>query len=409
MRWTPIAVCVALAACTETAPETPKSVKKEGVSVVYLDRIDTLPKPTPADPGLWGTKVEATFDDKIKLRGVTIPSQAKGGSEVKIRLVWEVLAPVNTEPMAFVHGHVPGSGMNQSMADHLFVDGKVSPDGWQPGDFLVDEFLMSVPGRLYGDELEIWTGVYEGRTRWNATSGDADKKHRVKVGTIKVSGAEVQPRTMTAKRAGKMTIDGKLDEAEWETATRVGPFVSYDGDPLKVRNPTHARILWDDAYLYLAFECSDADVHTPYKKRDDPIYEGEAVEIFIDADGDMDEYVELQAAPNGVQFDAAFKGGPRQNFDTSYNVNYEVGTKVDGTLNKEDDVDKGWVSEWKIPFAEIKDAEVPVAGTKWKINLFRLERIRRKGKVIKSEAAAWSTPLSGDFHNIARMGTLVFE
>ena len=159
----------------------------------------------------------------------------------------------------------------------------------------------------------------------------------------------------------------------------------------------------------MAFECDDNDIHTPYSKRDDPIYESEAVEIFIDANGDQDDYVELQAAPNSVQFDASFKGGRRKNFNPPYNVNYLVQTQVDGTLNQAGDDDKKWISEWKIPVKELVDTRGHIqAGDTWRVNLFRLDRIRQGDKVVRSEASAWSSPLSGDFHNISRMGTFAF-
>ena len=68
------------------------------------------------------------------------------------------------------------------------------------------------------------------------------------------------------------------------------------------------------------------------------------------------------------------------------------------------------MSEWRIPIGELKDIPAPPApGATWKINLFRLDRIRRGDKVIKNEASAWSTPLSGDFHNLDRFGTLQFD
>jgi hypothetical protein len=168
-------------------------------------------------------------------------------------------------------------------------------------------------------------------------------------------------------------------------------------------------MLWDDAALYLAFEAPDPDVHTPYSKRDDPIYNGEAVEIFIDADGDSDTYIELQVAPNGVQFDARFSGGARQNMDQAWNHVYEAKVRVHGSLNDPTDRDQGWTSEWRIPFAGIPDLKSPPkVGQSWRVNLFRLDRIRGKGKGVATDATAWSSPLSGDFHRLERFGVVTF-
>ena len=227
--------------------------------------------------------------------------------------------------------------------------------------------------------------------------------------TLKVEGAQTDlPTAQIPKRTGPLTIDGRLDEAAWQQSATLSPFVLYHGRSL-ARQQTSVRVLWDEAHLYLAFENQDRDIHTPYTRRDDPIYESEAVEIFIDANGDQDDYVELQAAPNEVQSDASFKGGRRKNFNTEYNSNYVVKNAVKGTVNDGDDVDEKWFSEWKIPVKDLVDANGVIAeGDRWRVNLFRLDRVRRKGKVVRSEASAWSSPLSGDFHNIARMGTFEF-
>ena len=55
-------------------------------------------------------------------------------------------------------------------------------------------------------------------------------------------------------------------------------------------------------------------------------------------------------------------------------------------------------------------AHEPKVGAIWKVNLFRLERIRdgAKTRVIKNEASAWSSPLSGDFHNLDRFASITF-
>jgi hypothetical protein len=125
-------------------------------------------------------------------------------------------------------------------------------------------------------------------------------------------------------------------------------------------------------------------------------------------DGDLQTYVELQQSPANVHFDAAFTGR-RKNMDTAYNAEYETALQLDGTLNQPDDVDRGWSAEWRIPFDQIRGLKAPPKpGETWRINLFRLDRVRRNGRVVDNQASAWSSPLSGDFHNIQRFGWLEF-
>lgn len=214
------------------------------------------------------------------------------------------------------------------------------------------------------------------------------------------------------KRTGAIVLDGVADEKDWQTAALFS-FAPYDGRSTVTRATT-ARMLWDDEALYLSFDVEDPDPFTLFTKRDDPIYDSEATEIFIDADGDMDEYVELQSASDDLHFDAAFKGGARRNMNKAWDAPYETKTKRS---------EKGYVSEWRIPVASLRDipAGEPMVGAQWKINLFRLERVRTSTdplapgtgvtdvKIAKHEASAWSPPLSGDFHTLERFGTITFK
>ena len=49
----------------------------------------------------------------------------------------------------------------------------------------------------------------------------------------------------------KITIDGRLDEADWKQAASLGDFVFGYG--LTEGEPTVCKILWDDDYLYFSY------------------------------------------------------------------------------------------------------------------------------------------------------------
>ena len=81
--------------------------------------------------------------------------------------------------------------------------------------------------------------------------------------------------------------------------------------------------------------------------------------------------------------------------------------KVEGTLNDQSDIDKGWVAEAKIPlksFAAVPNMP-PKIGDKWRINLYRLEQ-NRNAHI--AEGSAFSPLYQGDFHNLPRFGWLEF-
>lgn len=404
-----LAVCgwVLLSACSP-----PKAAPSGPARLLTKTSADALSGDPVAAAG--GKKFDVAFEDRITLIGVKLPEQIKLGETLKGTLWFRVDGQIaaGKGPKVFFHGDVPGGEMPLINGDHFPAGGKLKDRKPAVGDVIEDTFTVRISERFSADRMLVRVGLYEGKHRWEVTKGKEKKSNRVSVGEVKMVGGPPAFPTVTANRlSAPLKIDGKLDEAEWKSAQRVGPFIAYNGRQ-RIKNKTWARLLWDDKNLYVGFECDDADIHTSYKERDDPIYKIEAVEIFIDADGDRDEYVELQAAPNDVQFDAAFKGGRRKNFDTTYDVAYTTKAVLDGSFNNPDDTDKGWVSEWSIPISQIRDVPAPpTVGTEWKINLFRLDKVRtlKNGKrKSTNEASAWSSPYSGDFHNLNRFGTLKF-
>src|SRR5829696_6044437 len=56
----------------------------------------------------------------------------------------------------------------------------------------------------------------------------------------------------SARRAGEVTIDGRLTEAAWRGATRITTFRQFqptEGAPASL--PTEVRVLYDDQALYV--------------------------------------------------------------------------------------------------------------------------------------------------------------
>ena len=61
-----------------------------------------------------------------------------------------------------------------------------------------------------------------------------------------------------ARRAGEISLDGRLDEQAWQAAQPAGGFVqSYPTAGAKAPDPTEVRILYDDAALYVGIRMFD--------------------------------------------------------------------------------------------------------------------------------------------------------
>src|SRR5207237_6586273 len=148
-------------------------------------------------------------------------------------------------------------------------------------------------------------------------------------------------------------------------------------DGMKPDQKTTARVVYDDKNLWVAFEVEDKDVWSTLDKRDDKLWTQEAVELFIDADGDGKTYVELQTNPRGAIFDS-YLPAYRQN-QNDWDSGMKVAVKVDGTLDNRNDVDKGWTVEMAIPIDAVKGREKamknvpPKPGTEWRVNFFRMD------------------------------------
>jgi Carbohydrate family 9 binding domain-like len=199
-------------------------------------------------------------------------------------------------------------------------------------------------------------------------------------------------------------IDGILAEPAWDRAERAGPLVrSLDGKPCVEQ--TVVRLLWDDDNLYVAFQVEDANVSTPFTRDDEPLYQSNVVEIFLNPSGDLSRYDEIEIAPSNALFDASFTGR-RQGMDLSWSSRARHAVHVDGTLNDPRDVDRGWTAELAIPFAALTGmpAARPRRGDKWRFNLYRLRQYPGQ----PGEGQAYSPPMVGDFHALDRFATLRF-
>ncbi len=220
----------------------------------------------------------------------------------------------------------------------------------------------------------------------------------------------------TVKRVSEpVTIDGILDEPEWEHAVESSVFLLYKNGAV-ARMDSHVRLLWDDTSLYAAIVMSDVDVWATITERDGKLYNEEVAEIFIDPDGDGLNYVEIEINPLGTVMDLLMskeyaKGGKG---DWAFTLNgFTAAVGVDGTLNVAADTDIRWAVECAIPFTDLaatapEMAMPPGEGDSWRANFYRYERDRTG--TFEPELTAWN-PTGPDrgFHAPDMFGRLVFS
>lgn len=384
-------------------------------------------------------KINANFENKIMLLGLDVsrPILRKGGI-VDIRFYFQCLAPMSKDWQIFIHlDDVRTGGRQRSHGDHHPVFGQFKTTKWKPGMIVVDVKRMRLHPAFMDNQAILWMGWYIGGQRLKILPGvPTDGQNRLRTfvfkvqrqggppmsanlhpGAIKGTGPAHTTVTTPATRSKNIPvtwtnrpirIDGLLTDQAWREAPSTPLFVRAvgGGEP---RRRTWAKLLWDNENLYVAMNARDRDIRSRYTKRDDTLWLDDVFEIFIDADSNQKTYVELQVSPANVLFDAYFPtyGPPgRRGGDKSYNPKVRVAVKVNGTLNRSSDMDRGWIVEMAIPFKEIRATPriPPRPGDKWRFNMFRINRLKASG--LQDDAALF--PTGGDYHQLDAMGNMIF-
>lgn len=182
------------------------------------------------------------------------------------------------------------------------------------------------------------------------------------------------PEHTIPQAAGPLTIDGILDEPSWQAAPAVRGFL-FPWWEAGAKEPTEARLLWDNENLYVAFVAHDRHISATLTQRDDPVSRDDAVEVFIaPRPEDVSIYFNFEFNALGTILDRS----PRDNRSSDWDADgIVVAITIDGTLNDDTDEDRQWTTEIAIPFdsfAPFADPLPPAPGDTWRLNLYRIER-----------------------------------
>jgi hypothetical protein len=399
-----LAIVLCLSGCVEKGePERPDP------GFIQDNLLSAAPTP--------GLPLDADLGGKVVYLGADVDKQqAALGDRVKITHYWKVVEPPGPEWRLFTH--VNGSAGDWINVDDTRMRKGHGPDRWKAGEIIRDEQTFPILKTWKSPEATVYVGMFRkgGQTekdRMPIVSGPSDGKGRLRVATISITGAAAAAggeKPYVIRRArGPITLDGKADEEAWAAAETTGDFVDAEGGE-PVGAATRARLLYDDSHLYVLVEVEDRDVATQYKKHDEPIWKEDAIELFIDADGNGKGYIELQVNPRGTMYDSWY-ADVRPGGDPAWQSGMKAAVKVDGTLDKRDDVDRGWTVELAIPLAAVKGRDEamavtlpPAPGDTWRLNLVRVEKPLKKGLTVSS----WAPIPISDFHALDRLKVVTF-
>lgn len=235
----------------------------------------------------------------------------------------------------------------------------------------------------------------------------------------------VHPRGYAAIAADKpLKIDGKLDDPAWQRAEWTSDFVDIQGEARPApRFRTRAKMTWDDQYFYVGARLEEPHVWGTLTQHDAVIFQDNDFEIFIDPDGDNQEYLELEINALNTEWDlrlvkAYRDGGPALN---EWEVpGLKTAVAIEGTLNDSSDQDTAWTVEWAIPWTALSEfagrRTPPMSGDMWRVNFSRVEwrhRVDQDGKYQKikgfpEENWVWSPQGRIDMHRPELWGHVRF-
>lgn len=245
---------------------------------------------------------------------------------------------------------------------------------------------------------------------------------RLLFGLLAISQTPIQPTLVNPsewahydvlRARAPITIDGIVTDKEWGRAAKITQWSDLFQPERALMNPTTARMLWDEEYFYLAFECTDDDIWGTLTQPDAFIFMEEVAEIFIDPEGKGRHYWEIEISPRNTVLDIMV---PMAGWEicAPRTCKYDVlglrsAVKVYGTLDNRDDRDEKWTVEMAIPWSEFAGRKVnvpPKDGDSWRIQLFRVEREDRDPN--DEQVVSWS-PSPGVYHEPRNFGVVAFR
>jgi hypothetical protein len=190
-----------------------------------------------------------------------------------------------------------------------------------------------------------------------------------------------QPEGYLCGRGTNIVIDGKLDEKSWAEAPWTREFQDIEGTAKPApRFKTRAKMLWDDAYFYIAANMEEPHVWGTLTNHDAVIFHDPDFEVFIDPDGDRQNYYEFEMNALNTGWDlrlpkAYIDGGPALN---DWEIpGLKTAVHVRGTLNDPRDTDHGWSIEIAIPWKVLGEFSgqktPPKEHDVWRVDFSRVE------------------------------------
>ncbi len=155
------------------------------------------------------------------------------------------------------------------------------------------------------------------------------------------------PALRATRIAGRITIDGRFDEPDWNVAPVATDFRQVDPEEGALATQrTEVRILYDRDALYVGATLFDTEGAAGVRgqlARRDAAYDADWFELAFDAFHDHVRRVFLSVTPSGAKNDETAVGSAC--CDPGWDPVWDVATRID---------ERGWTSEFRIPFSQLR-------------------------------------------------------
>ena len=271
------------------------------------------------------------------------------------------------------------------------------------------EFLRESFNPVPPKDMEKFLGILEGKEgieqggmdyiRWRM--GDLVKQMKA------AKDFKGGPASLTiARAAGKITVDADLSDPAWQAATPITTWYTLNAGPRPETDMqrTSLRILWDDEYLYFAFEADDVTLDAPKLNRDGEIYNHDCFEIFILPSKRWNLYWELEFNAAGSIMDNLCYKMP-----DSWSGHHRMGETMDGLqfawrVVEKDGRPSGYVMEVAVPFRELPGFGQAKPGATFFLLACRVDTAPKNpetGEQAHPMRLLTTTPMFAWFHNVA--------
>jgi hypothetical protein len=191
---------------------------------------------------------------------------------------------------------------------------------------------------------------------------------------------------------GEISLDGVPDEEAWNAVEWAGDFIQLMPNERKPpTQPTSFKILYDEKFLYIAYQCYEASSDSIIKRmgrRDE--FPGDWVEINIDSYHDKRTAFSFTLSASGVRGDE-FVSNNGNNWDPSWNPIWFTKTHINNN---------GWTAEVKIPLSQLRygNEKEKVWGIQVTRRIFRKEE-RSIWQYIPQSSGVWVSSF-GELHGL---------